>query len=61
MAMTIAVYRVTRDGITERVPKHEVTPSSEPSASNRFPLCHCPIHADNPCAPESGHHTRDGV
>lgn len=61
MAMTIAVYRVTRDGITERVPKHEVAPASEPSASNRFPLCRCPVHADNPCAPESERRIRDSV
>jgi hypothetical protein len=53
MAMTIAVYRVTRDSITERIPKHEVAPASEPLMSNRFPLCHFPIHTDNPCAPEN--------
>ncbi|MBB5939105.1 hypothetical protein FHS42_006197 [Streptomyces zagrosensis] len=61
MAMTIAVYRVTRDGITERVPKHEVTPVSEPSTSNRLPACCCPVHTDNPCAPESERRIRGGV
>lgn len=46
------LYRVTRDDITERSPRHEVTSTSEPSVSNRFPLCRCPIHAANPGAPE---------
>lgn len=55
MAMTIAVYRVTANGVTQVVPEHEVMPGEGPLMSLVFPLCCCPQHVNAPCRPEDSH------
>ncbi|MGW7004180.1 hypothetical protein ACWGCW_15505 [Streptomyces sp. NPDC054933] len=55
MAMTIAVHRVTKNGVTEVVPEHEVTPGDGPLMSSAYPPCHCPVHVNTPCRPEDSH------
>lgn len=45
MTMTIAVYRVNREGRREETrPEHTVTPIKEPEQTSRWPKCQCPIH-----------------
>jgi hypothetical protein len=54
MAMTIRVYEVTAEDVTELVPQHEVAPVSTFTISDVLPPCQCPQHRGNAPAPPLG-------
>lgn len=48
MTMTLAVYRLDRQGNRHVVRKeHEVTPLKRPEFSSAWPPCRCPRHRDS--------------
>jgi hypothetical protein len=52
MAMTLRVYEVTAEDVTELVPRHEVAPVSGHTISDVLPPCQCPLHRGNAPAPQ---------
>jgi hypothetical protein len=44
MGMTLRVYEVTAEDVTELVPRHQVAPVSSYTISDVLPPCQCPLH-----------------